>query len=224
MTKILVIDDEQNIRELIGLYLRKEGYEVEEAGDGLEALELLKTVRVDLIVLDIMMPKMDGWELCRELRQTSDTPLLMVTAKGEPGQVIKGFELGTDDYLVKPFDPMELVMRVKALIKRYRIASSQIVQVGDVTVDRQSFEVKVGGERLTLPLKEFELLYKLAAYAGQIFTRTQLIEQIWGVDYEGDERTVDVHIKRLRERLQGLTDQVSITTIRGLGYRFEVHT
>jgi DNA-binding response OmpR family regulator len=126
--------------------------------------------------------------------------------------------------LVKPFDPMELVMRVKALIKRYRIASSQIVQVGNVTVDRQSFEVKVGGERLTLPLKEFELLYKMAAYAGQIFTRTQLIEQIWGVDYEGDERTVDVHIKRLRERLQGLTDQVSITTIRGLGYRFEVHT
>jgi DNA-binding response OmpR family regulator len=224
MTKIMVIDDEQNIRELIGLYLRKEGYEVEEAGNGLEALELLKTVRVDLIVLDIMMPKMDGWELCRELRQTSDTPLLMVTAKGEPGQVIKGFELGTDDYLVKPFDPMELVMRVKALIKRYRIASSQIVQVGDVTIDRQSFEVKVGGERLTLPLKEFELLYKMAAYAGQIFTRTQLIEQIWGVDYEGDERTVDVHIKRLRERLQGLTDQVSITTIRGLGYRFEVHT
>jgi DNA-binding response OmpR family regulator len=176
MTKILIIDDEQNIRELIGLYLRKEGYEVEEAGDGLDALELLKTVRVDLIVLDIMMPRMDGWELCRELRQTSDTPLLMVTAKGEPGQVIKGFELGTDDYLVKPFDPMELVMRVKALIKRYRIASSQIVQAGDVTVDRQSFEVKVGGERLTLPLKEFELLYKMAAYAGQIFTRTQLIE------------------------------------------------
>jgi DNA-binding response OmpR family regulator len=224
MTKILVIDDEQNIRELIGLYLRNEGYIVEEAGDGLEALELLKTVRVDLIILDIMMPRMDGWELCRELRQTSDTPLLMVTAKGEPGQVIKGFELGTDDYLVKPFDPMELVMRVKALIKRYRIASSQIVQVGDVTVDRQSFEVKVGGERLTLPLKEFELLYKMAAYAGQIFTRTQLIEQIWGADYEGDERTVDVHIKRLRERLQGLTVTVSITTIRGLGYRFEVHT
>jgi DNA-binding response OmpR family regulator len=224
LTKILVIDDEQNIRELIGLYLRKEGYEVEEAGDGLEALELLKTVRVDLIVLDIMMPKMDGWELCRNLRLTSDTPLLMVTARGEPGQVIKGFELGTDDYLVKPFDPMELVMRVKALIKRYRIASSQIVQVGDVTIDRQSFEVKVGGERLTLPLKEFELLYKMAAYAGQIFTRTQLIEQIWGVDYEGDERTVDVHIKRLRERLQGLTDQVSIITIRGLGYRFEVRT
>jgi len=167
---------------------------------------------------------MDGWDLCRELRANySDLPLLMVTAKGESADKVKGFNLGTDDYVVKPFDPVELAMRVKALLKRYRITASQTVQLGDILIDRTAFEVRVDNQRIALPLKEFELLYKLASYPSQIFTRAQLIEQIWGIDYEGDERTVDVHIKRLRERFEPLTEQFHIATIRGLGYRLEVN-
>jgi two-component system OmpR family response regulator len=222
MAKILIVDDDHHIRELMRVYLIGEGLEVKEASNGREALALLEIASVDLVILDIMMPFMDGWDLCRELRAHYDIPLLMVTAKGESGQKVKGFQLGTDDYMVKPFDPMELVMRVKALLKRYRIASSQTVQIGETMIDRNTLEVRVQDHKITLPLKEFELLYKLASYPSQIFTRTQLIEQIWGIDYEGDERTVDVHIKRLRERFEGLTGQFLITTIRGLGYRLEV--
>jgi two-component system OmpR family response regulator len=222
MAKILIVDDDPNIRELISVYLIGEGFDVKEACNGLEALSLLETVQVDLVILDIMMPLMDGWELCRELRIRYDIPLLIVTAKGESGQKVKGFQLGTDDYLVKPFDAMELVMRVKALLKRYRIASSKTVQIGEIVIDSKALEVRVKDQKIMLPLKEFELLFKLASYPGQIFTRTQLIEQIWGIDYEGDERTVDVHIKRLRERFEDITGQFIISTIRGLGYRLEV--
>lgn len=153
------------------------------------------------MILDIMMPGMDGWEFCRQLREQTELPLLMLTAKGEPSQIVKGFELGTDDYLVKPFDPMVLVARVKALLKRYQIMTSQTVQIADITLRRDTFECRVGDQEITLPLKEFELLFKLAGYPGKTFTRDQLIEQIWGYDYDGDERTVDVHIKRLRDRV-----------------------
>jgi two-component system OmpR family response regulator len=222
MAYILVVDDDPNIRELISLYLRNEAYDVKEARDGKEALDYLLLHPAALVVFDIMMPRMDGWELCRQIRSAYEIPLLMITAKGEPEQKMKGFQLGTDDYLVKPFDPMELVMRVKALLKRYRISTSRLVLIGDVAVDRNTYEVKVNGEQVALPLKEFELLFKLASYPGQIFTRGQLIEQIWGMDYEGDERTVDVHIKRLREKFEVLTDKMAIITIRGLGYRLEV--
>lgn len=170
-----------------------------------------------------MMPIMDGWTLCKELRRASpDLPLLMLTARGETWEKVKGFELGTDDYLTKPFDPLELTARVKVLLKRYRIEATQTIQFGNVILDRQTYKVKRGTEALTLPLKEFELLYKLAGTPGQVYTREQLIDQIWGINYAGDDRTIDVHIKRLRERFAATTD-FRIETVRGLGYRLEVY-
>lgn len=221
--KILLVDDDPDIRELMRLYIAAEGLEVIEAGNGKEAIELLNKGAVNLVVLDIMMPYMDGWELCREIRRRyPDLPLLMVTAKGESADKVKGFHLGTDDYVVKPFDPVELTMRVKALLKRYRIASSQKIQIHDIVIDRSTYEVYMQKETILLPPKEFELLFTLASYPSQIFTRAQLIELIWGIDYEGDERTIDVHIKRLRERFESAADRFVIATIRGLGYRLEV--
>ncbi|BFT76015.1 response regulator transcription factor [Paenibacillus sp. P36] len=222
MAPILIVDDDPYIRELVRVFMLNEGFEVVEASDGAEALKLLETVQVDMVIMDIMMPNMDGWELCKELREHYDIPLLMLTAKGETSQKVKGFELGTDDYLVKPFEPVELAMRVKALLKRYKIAASQTVQVGDLSMNKKTYEVTVGSESLTLPLKEFELLYKLASYPGKTFSRDQLIEQIWGFDYEGNERTIDVHINRLRERFPEERHAFRIATIRGLGYRMEV--
>lgn len=222
MAPIMIVDDDPYIRELVRVFMLKEGFDVIEASDGAEALKQLETVQVDMVIMDIMMPNMDGWELCKELREHYDIPLLMLTAKGETSQKVKGFELGTDDYLVKPFEPVELAMRVKALLKRYKIASSQTVQVGDLSMNRKTYEVTVGSESVTLPLKEFELLYKLASYPGKTFSRDQLIEQIWGFDYEGNERTVDVHINRLRERFPEERHAFRIATIRGLGYRMEV--
>ncbi len=222
MSRIMIVDDDPHIRELAGIFLKDEGFEIIEAADGVEALARLELIRVDLVILDIMMPNMDGWELCRQLREFYDFPLLMLTAKGETSQKIKGFELGTDDYLVKPFEPLELVARVKALLKRYRIATTQQVQVGDLSMDRKTFEVTVQGESLTLPLKEFELLFKLASYPGKTFSRESLIEDIWGYDFEGNERTLDVHINRLRERFPEGQHTFHIRTIRGLGYRLEV--
>jgi two-component system, OmpR family, response regulator len=225
MPKILVVDDEAHIRELIRLYLEDEGYEIVQKSNGADALDYAENHLVDLVILDIMMPKLDGWELCKELRELGDIPILMITAKGEAADRIKGFKLGTDDYLVKPFDPTELVLRVKALLKRYRISTSSEIKLGgEITLDRKSYKVLYqDGNAVTLPMKEFELLYKLGSYAGQLFTRDHLIEQIWGIDYEGDERTVDVHIKRLRERFAPFGDKFRIVTIRGLGYRLEVY-
>ncbi|WP_079913644.1 response regulator transcription factor [Paenibacillus sp. 32352] len=222
MANILVVDDDRHIVKLMTLFLEREGWVTREAYNGKEALALLEAERMDLVVLDIMMPEMDGWELCREIKQHYDIPVLMVTAKGETGQKVKGFELGTDDYLVKPFDPIELVIRVRALLKRYKIAASHVVQIGNAVLDHSAHEMKIGQESFILPLKEFELLFKLASYPGQIFTREQLIQQIWGIDYEGDERTVDVHIKRLRERFHDKETSFKISTIRGLGYRLEM--
>lgn len=222
MGKILIVDDDRHIRELIKVFLSNEGFEVYEASDGVEALSKLEKVKVDMTILDIMMPNMDGWQLCRKLRESYDIPLLMITAKGETSQKIKGFELGTDDYLVKPFDPLELVVRVKALLKRYQIVSSLVVQIGKLSMNCKTYEVTVGSENLTLPLKEFELLYKLASYPGQTISREHLIEDIWGYDFEGNERTLDVHINRLRERFPEEQCDFKIRTIRGLGYRLEV--
>jgi two-component system, OmpR family, response regulator len=222
MSKILIVDDDEHIRELASVFLRNAGFETVEACDGLDALARLDTVKVDCFIIDIMMPKMDGWELCRELRAAYDLPILMLTAKGETSQKIKGFELGTDDYLVKPFEPLELVARVQALLKRYRIAVSQMVQVGDLSMDHKTFEASLKGVRLALPLKEFELLFKLASYPGRTFSREQLIEDIWGYDFTGTDRTLDVHINRLRERFPEQQHSFRITTIRGLGYRLEV--
>lgn len=221
MLKILVADDDSNIRELVSLFLKREGYQVIGAIDGIDALEKLETVRPDLAVIDVMMPRMDGWALCSALRASYDIPLLMLTAKGETSQKVKGFELGADDYVVKPFDPPELIVRVKSLLKRYRIAASQTVEFGCMLMNQIDFHLSAGGEAITLPPKEFELLFKLGSYPGKTFSRDQLIEQLWGVDYEGDERTVDVHIKRLRDRFPEEHCRFRIVTIRGLGYRLE---
>ncbi|WP_409340516.1 response regulator transcription factor [Paenibacillus sp. MBLB4367] len=224
MPKVLVVDDDAHIRELVRLYLEDEGIEVVQKGNGAEALEYAENHSPDLVVLDIMMPGMDGWDLCAKLRELGDMPILMITAKGEPADRIKGFKLGTDDYLVKPFDPMELALRVKALLKRYRIAYSQTLRLGDLQLDRKCYQVvNKDGLEVTLPMKEFELLYKFGSYPGQLFTRNHLIGEIWGMDYEGDERTVDVHIKRLRERFAEHESDFRIVTLRGLGYRLEVY-
>ncbi|KRF02423.1 two-component system response regulator [Paenibacillus sp. Soil766] len=222
MAPIMIVDDDPYIRELVRVFMLNEGFDVVEAADGVEALKKLQTVQVDMVILDVMMPNMDGWMLCKELREHYDLPILMLTAKGETSQKVKGFELGADDYLTKPFEPLELAMRVRALLKRYKIASSQTIQAGDLSMNRKTYEVTVGAESITLPLKEFELLYKLASYPGKTFSRDQLIEQIWGFDYEGNERTVDVHINRLRERFPEERHAFRIATIRGLGYRLEV--
>ena len=194
MSKILIVDDDAHIRELVRVFLRGEGFEVLEAADGLEALSQLDSVKADLAVIDVMMPNMDGWELCQELKSAFDIPVLMLTAKGETSQKLKGFQLGTDDYLVKPFEPLELVARVKALLKRYRIEASQTIQIGQLKMDRKIYQVIDHGDNLTLPLKEFELLFKLASYPGRTFSREQLIEDIWGYDFHGNDRTLDVHV------------------------------
>lgn len=222
MSKILIVDDDASIRELAGVFLRQEGFETVEAVDGLDALEKVQAGKIDLVVLDIMMPNMDGWALCRELKESYDMPVLMLTARGETSQKLKGFQLGTDDYLVKPFEPLELAARVKALLKRYHIAASQVVDLGELHMDRKTYQVRIHQEDLTLPLKEFELLFKLAGSPGRTFSRDQLIEEIWGYDFDGNERTLDVHINRLRERFPETRCSFKITTIRGLGYRAEL--
>lgn len=224
MVHILIVEDDLNIRKMISFYLKKEGFDIQEATNGTEALMIMNTQPIDLVVLDIMLPEKNGWEVCQEIRKSRDTPVLMVTAKRETEQKIKGLEMGADDYIVKPFDPLELVARVKALLRRARIASSKSVTIGDTTIDAGSYTVSIGSQTLKLPPKEFELLFQLASCPGQIFTRNQLIERIWSMDYEGEERTVDVHIKRLRQRFANLTDAFQITTVRGLGYRLDVTT
>lgn len=224
MAKVLIVDDDPHIRKLVGHFLVREGFEILEAENGNEALLVLEKSRADLVILDIMMPEMDGYELCRELREYYDLPLLMLTAKGESEQKVKGFELGTDDYLVKPFDPPELVARVRALLKRYKIVAAPTAQIGELVLNRKTYECKIGNKMLSLPLKEFELLFKLASTPFKTFTRDQLIEEIWGYDYEGNERTIDVHINRLRERFPEERHSFRISTIRGLGYRLEVRS
>jgi two-component system, OmpR family, response regulator len=222
MSSVLVVDDDPHLRELVRVFLQQHGFDVLEATNGAEALATLEKCKVALVILDIMLPYMDGWEVCRQVRQFYDVPVLMLTAKGETSQMLKGFQLGTDDYVVKPFEPLELVARVKALLKRYRIATSQQVQIGALLMDRATFDVVVHGVHLTLPPKEFALLFKLAGAPGRTFTRDQLIEDIWGYDFAGNERTLDVHINRLRERFPEDRNAFRIRTIRGLGYRLEV--
>ncbi|ALS26743.1 response regulator transcription factor [Paenibacillus cisolokensis] len=221
MPAILVADDDEHIRELVRIFLQREGFRVFEAENGKKALELLESEKIDLAVLDVMMPEMDGWQLCEEIRRFGDFPVLMLTAKGETAHKIRGFDLGADDYMVKPFEPAELVARTKALLKRYRIAVSQTAAVGAIVLDRQTCEVAVGGQRVAIPLKEFEVLFKLAVHAGRTVPRERLIEDIWGIDFEGNERTLDVHINRLRDRLAEWDPSVKIRTVRGLGYRLE---
>lgn len=222
MPKILIVDDDPHIRELVRVFLEEAGMEADEAENGLKALASLEQEKADLVILDVMMPGMDGWELCRELQRLYEMPVLMLTAKGETKQIVKGFDLGADDYLVKPFQPAELIVRVKALLKRYQVIASQTVAIGSVRMNRRTFEAVADNEKFTLPLKEFELLFRLGSSSGRTLTREQLIEEIWGYDFEGNERTLDVHINRLRERFSVDKYGFKIRTIRGLGYRLEV--
>jgi len=219
--KVLLVDDDAHIRELISIFLSAEGYTVIEAENGEEALILLEINNVQIAVVDVMMPGIDGYEFTRELKKYFDIPVLMVTAKGESQDKLKGFDLGVDDYVVKPFDPLEIVARVKALLRRFQLLTDKNVIVGNLTINQIKYEISVSNQSIMLPLKEFELLFKLASQIGRIYTRNDLIEQIWGLDYEGDERTVDVHIKRVRERLRELKATVEIVTVRGLGYKLE---
>ncbi|MED3976460.1 DNA-binding response regulator [Priestia megaterium] len=222
MIQILVADDDQHIRELISLYLENQGFKIIKAADGEEAWAKMEEFRIDLAVVDIMMPFKDGWELTKEIKEYFDIPVLMVTARGESHDKLKGFDIGTDDYVVKPFNPQEMVARVKALLRRYRVEANNVIYMGNIKLDRTKLEMSAGETSEQLPLKEFELLFTLVSSPGKIFTRDQLIQLIWGYDYEGDERTVDVHIKRLRERLNHMKNVgMEIKTIRGLGYRAE---
>ena len=219
---ILVVDDDPNILQLVNIHLTQAGYEVVKTTNGAEALELLKEQHPDLAVVDVMMPGMDGFELTRRLRSEVDIPVLLLTAKGELEDKEKGFLAGSDDYVVKPFEPRELLFRIKAILRRYDKAVDVIIQAGPLKINRQSYEVSIGKKVLLLPLKEFELLSVLASKPNQVFERDFLIERVWGFDYEGDEQTLNVHIKRLRDKLEGLPEGIHITTVRRVGYKLEV--
>jgi DNA-binding response OmpR family regulator len=216
---ILVVDDEKNIVELAKLYLEKEGYRVEDARDGAEALAKIKSLQPALIVLDLMLPEIDGWEVCRRVRRESDIPIIMLTARGDDVDKIVGLELGADDYLTKPFNPRELVARVRAVLRRYQKATrpERIVKIGQVTIDPQRREVKVKGKPIELRTKEFDLLLTLARHKGIVLSRDQLLDMVWGYDFYGQTRTVDVHIAHLREKLAG--SGLVIDTVWGIGYK-----
>lgn len=220
-SKILIVDDEEHIRELIRFYLDKEGFSVVQAASGEEALHLLENEYIDLAIVDIMMPVMDGFQLVEEMKGMKDIPVIMLTAKSQSADKLRGFSLGIDDYVTKPFDPDELLARVKTILKRYSINSQNIVTLHDVVFDGDKYEIRYKDQTIHLPLKQFELAFELAKNPNQIFTREQLIEKIWGMDYDGFDRTVDVHIKRIRENL-GHLPGFKVVTVRGLGYKIEV--
>ncbi|MBQ7118552.1 MAG: response regulator transcription factor [Clostridia bacterium] len=222
--KILVVDDDLNICELLRLYLTKEGYNVVIANDGQSAVTTFQEESPSLVLLDIMLPKLDGWQVCREIRKFSETPIIMLTAKGEVFDRVLGLELGADDYVVKPFDTKEIVARIKAVLRRS--AASATEEVKEVHYDRLSinltnYELKVGGVQIDTPPKEMELIFHLAKNPNRVFTRDQLLDEVWGYDYYGDSRTVDVHVKRLREKLEGASDKWELRTVWGVGYKFE---
>lgn len=220
-SKIMVVDDEMHIRELVRFYLDKAGFDTIEAANAEEALDIVENQCIDLAVVDIMMPGMDGFELVEQMRQYREFPVIMLTAKSQSKDKLRGFSLGIDDYVTKPFDPDELMARVKTILKRYSINSSNVVKIGDVIFDGDKYEVRYQDQIIHLPLKQFELAFELAKNPNQIFTREQLIEKIWGMDYDGFDRTVDVHIKRIRENL-GHLPGFKVVTVRGLGYKIEV--
>jgi len=222
--KILVVDDDVHILQLVNIYLTREGYQVLQAENGQQALQLLEGSLPDLAIVDVMMPGMDGFTLTEILSQDYDIPVLLLTAKGELEDKERGFLAGSDDYVVKPFEPKELLFRVAAILRRLDKKNQITIQVGMLVIDRRSFEVVVGEDTLVLPLKEFELLALLASRPNQVFTRSFIMEQVWGYDYEGDEQTLNTHVKRIRERLHRYITDVEITTVRGVGYKLEVIT
>ncbi|MGE8005299.1 response regulator transcription factor [Lysinibacillus sp. NPDC093216] len=220
--KILVVDDDVHILQLVNIYLTREGYQVIQAENGQQALKLLEGSLPDLAVVDVMMPGMDGFTLTETLSQEYDIPVLLLTAKDELEDKERGFLAGSDDYVVKPFEPKELLFRIAAILRRLDKKNQVTIQVGRLVIDRRSFEVVIGEDTLVLPLKEFELLALLASRPNQVFTRSFIMEQVWGYDYDGDEQTLNTHVKRIRERLYRYKSGVEITTVRGVGYKVEV--
>ncbi|MEB2301763.1 response regulator transcription factor [Lysinibacillus xylanilyticus] len=220
--KILVVDDDVHILQLVNIYLTREGYQVIQAENGQQALKLLEGNLPDLAIVDVMMPGMDGYTLTEILSQDYDIPVLLLTAKGELEDKERGFLAGSDDYVVKPFEPKELLFRIAAILRRLDKKNQVTIKVGRLVIDRRSFEVVIGEDTLVLPLKEFELLALLASRPNQVFTRSFIMEQVWGYDYDGDEQTLNTHVKRLRERLHRYEPGVEITTVRGVGYKLEV--
>ena len=224
-SKILVVDDDVNICELVRLYLTKEGYDVTTVYNGRAAIETFSKSAPDLVLLDLMLPGMDGMEVCREIRKKTTTPIIMLTAKGETFDKVLGLELGADDYIVKPFEPKELVARVKAVLRRSCTAQDEeerCVEYNGLSISLVTYELCVGGKSVEVPPKELELLYHLASHPNRVYTREQLLEDVWGFDYFGDSRTVDVHVKRLREKLEGHENGWQLKTVWGVGYKFEV--
>ena len=224
--KILVVDDDPNISDLLKVHFENEGYNVKTAADGNEGISFFKMFEPDLVLLDIMLPKKDGWQVCREIREISSKPIIMVTAKGEVFDKVLGLELGADDFVVKPFDMKELSARVKAVLRRSRSHSrdidEEVIKFENIEISLQKYELKLKGKAVDIPPKELELLYFLASNYNRVFTRDQLLDKVWGFDYLGDSRTVDVHVKRLREKLEGASDKWMLKTVWGVGYKFEL--
>ena len=226
-TKILVVDDDSNISELLRLYFENEGYEVKTANDGAEGVSAFKAFEPDLVLLDVMMPKKDGWQVLREIREMSSKPVIMITAKGDVFDKVLGLELGADDFVVKPFDTKELSARAKAVLRRYsahnnRDDDGEVIKYEGIEISKQKYELKLNGKAIDIPPKELDLLYFLASNYNRVFTRDQLLDKVWGFDYLGDSRTVDVHIKRLREKLDGVSTKWQLKTVWGVGYKFEL--
>lgn len=220
--KILIVEDEANIRELLRLYLEREGYTVLEAENGVEGIKKWKSDKPDMLLLDVMMPVMDGWAVCREIRAESDVPIIMLTAKGETADRVSGLEIGADDYIVKPLEMPEVIARVRAVFRRMAPDDApEKLSFDNLVIDKQAYDLVIKGKRVDAPPKEIELLYFLASSPNRVFTRAQLLDDVWGFDYFGDTRTVDVHVKRLREKLEGVSDKWELKTVWGVGYKFE---
>lgn len=224
--KILIVDDDENICELLRLYLEKDSFSTVVANDGEQALKCVSIHNPDLILLDIMLPVLDGWQVCREIRKNSNVPIIMLTAKGETFDKVLGLELGADDYVTKPFDSKEVVARIKAVLRRMgdsdKSDDSREVRYDKLRINITNYELEVDGHQIDTPPKELELVYHLASNPNRVYTRDQLLDEVWGFDYYGDSRTVDVHVKRLREKLEGVSDKWSLKTVWGVGYKFEV--
>ena len=224
-TKVLIVEDDSNIAQLLQLYLEKEGFETRIAPDGGKAVEEFRGWDPNLVLLDIMLPVMDGWAVCRKIRETSKTPIIMMTAKGQTEDKVSGLEMGADDYIVKPFEMKEVLARIHAVLRRFGegdVKNEKKLSFDKLVINLDSYELLVDGKRVDTPPKEMELLYHLASSPNRVFTRNQLLDEVWGFDYFGDSRTVDVHIKRLREKLEGVSDQWSLKTVWGVGYKFEL--
>lgn len=223
--KILIVDDDKNICELLRLYIEKEGFDAAIANDGETALDLFDSFQPDLTLLDIMLPGLDGWQVCREIRKKSSKPIIMLTAKGEVFDKVLGLELGADDYVVKPFETKEVIARINAVLRRSvkneADDENKIVTYDKLSINLTNYELKVNGAQVDTPPKEMELIYHLAANPNRVFTRDQLLDEVWGFDYYGDSRTVDVHVKRLREKLEGVSEKWALKTVWGVGYKFE---